>query len=521
MNDAEKITPTDAASVHTTGDVELQKPDKTINASGHVQELERNYSLLSMCAVAIVIGNCWAIAGGLAIYNGGPPGFIYQLQVYEPNIVSGILYLFITASLAELASAIPSAGGVYHWASVTPGRKIGRICGFFAGYWNSLAYMFGACSLAAVSSEGLVELYALRHPGTKPKNWHIFVCYLVIIWLCVAILLFGNRLLPRINSVLMFLVIGGWFVTLIVVGVMSTQGGRSHASSDFVWKKWQNNTGYTSDGLVFVLGMLNGFFAIGTPDCTTHMSEEIKEPEHNIPKAMVIQMMSSFLTTLIYLIVIFYAISDFDTVLGSAETFFLAEIYHQATGSLSGCIGLSIIVIVPVMGSSLGSMLTASRVFWSLARDQATPFPDTFGHVSDKWKNPFAAILFTGCFATVMGCIYLGSSTAFEAFVGSFVVLTTFSYLAALLPFPFSGRKSVPAGPFFIKGTLGFAVNIVSCAFMTVWLVFYCFPYIYPVQAENMNYSSLIAGGLTIILVGIWVFVQGVYESPPVVLKRD
>ncbi|KAF2651592.1 choline transporter [Lophiostoma macrostomum CBS 122681] len=504
------------------GEIESGKPGEGIlNASGHVQELERNFSLLNMCAVGIAIGNCWAITGAtirLAIYNGGPPGFIYQF------IVAGALYLCITASLAELASAIPSAGGVYHWASVTPGRKTGRICGFFAGYWNSLAYTFGACSLAAVSSEGLVELYGLRRPDFESKNWHVFVCYLIIIWLSCSVLLFGNRLLPALNNRLMALVIGGWFVTLIVVGVMSAQGGRSHASSDFVWRKWQNETGYTSNGLVFVLGMLNGSFAIGTPDCTTHMSEEIPKPERNIPKAMGIQMISSFLTTLVYLIVLFYGISDWDAVTQRSqhsETFFLTEMYHQATGTVSGSIGLSVVVILPVMGSVLGSMLTASRVFWSLARDKATPFPDTLGRVSRRWKNPFASIVFMGCFATVMACIYLGSPTAFEAFVGSFVVLTTLSYLAALLPFLFSGRTSVPPGPFFLRGVLGYIINCVSCAFMTVWLVFYCFPYVYPVEAENMNYSSLITGGLTIVVGIIWFIRRDVYESPPIVLKQE
>ena len=109
-------------------------------------------------------------------------------------------------------------------------------------------------------------------------------------------------------------------------------------------------------------------------------------------------MVSSFLTTIVYLIILFYGVSDWDTVLGSSQTFFLCEIYRQATGSVSGSIGLSLVVIIPVLGSALGSMLTASRVFWSLARDQATPFPNTFGRVSAKWKNPFASILFMGCF---------------------------------------------------------------------------------------------------------------------------
>lgn len=134
--------------------------------------------------------------------------------------------------------------------------------------------LIGACSLAAISAEGILELYAITHDGFEQKNWHIFICYLVIIWVCCLTLLFGNKFLPMINNVFMCLVIGGFIVTVLVVGVMAGQTPRSRASSSFVWKDWQNRTGYNSNGLVFVLGMLNGSFAIGTPDCATHMAEE-------------------------------------------------------------------------------------------------------------------------------------------------------------------------------------------------------------------------------------------------------
>ena len=68
----------------------------------------------------------WPAVGGsilVAIFNGGPPGVIYEF------IVVSIFYWAVAASLAELASAIPSSAGVYHWASVTAGTKWGRIVG--------------------------------------------------------------------------------------------------------------------------------------------------------------------------------------------------------------------------------------------------------------------------------------------------------------------------------------------------------------------------------------------------------
>ena len=104
----------------------------SINPSGHRQELDRNFSLLSLCGFAISSGNDWIAVGGsvtVAIYNGGPPGVLYEF------IAANIFYWLIAASLAELVCAMPSFGGVYHWASIT-GGKYGRVWGWFAGWLN-------------------------------------------------------------------------------------------------------------------------------------------------------------------------------------------------------------------------------------------------------------------------------------------------------------------------------------------------------------------------------------------------
>lgn len=57
-----------------TGDTSTEE---LVNASGHVQELERNFSLLSLTGIGLVVGNVWPAAGGsilVALFNGGPPG---------------------------------------------------------------------------------------------------------------------------------------------------------------------------------------------------------------------------------------------------------------------------------------------------------------------------------------------------------------------------------------------------------------------------------------------------------------
>ena len=238
-----------------------------INASGHHQELDRNFNLLSICSLAITTGNTWVALGGsvtVAIFDGGPPGVLYEF------IVVSMFYWLIAASIAELASAMPSSGGVYHWASITAGRH-GRIVGFFAGYWNFLAWIFGLASTAQIAGAQVVAMYAAFHPAFVTQRWHVFVAYLLCTWICCFLVLFTNKLLPLMESIGGFLIIIGVFFTIVVCASLPDV----HATNNFVWRDWQNSTGYMSDGFVFLLGMLNGAFAVGTPDLVSHLAEEI------------------------------------------------------------------------------------------------------------------------------------------------------------------------------------------------------------------------------------------------------
>lgn len=72
-----------------------------------------------------------------------------------------------------------------------------------------------------------------------------------------------------------FTVVAGVLITIIVCAVMPYVNSQPYASSSTIWSSWDNETGYSSDGLVFLLGMLNGAYAIGAPDVVTHLAEEV------------------------------------------------------------------------------------------------------------------------------------------------------------------------------------------------------------------------------------------------------
>jgi len=126
------------------------------------------------------------------------------------------------------------------------------------------------------------SMYALFHPGFEIQRWQVFIAYLVCTWGCCLIVLFANRALPTIEIIGGFLIIAGFLVTVIVCAVMPHMKNLGYASSSFVWSTWQNETGYSSDGFVFCLGMLNGAFTVGTPDLISHIAEEIPRYVLNI-----------------------------------------------------------------------------------------------------------------------------------------------------------------------------------------------------------------------------------------------
>jgi hypothetical protein len=232
------------------------------------------------------------------------------------------------------------------------------------------------------------------------------------------------------------------------------------------------------------------------------------------------QFIVGFVSAFAYLISILYGISSLDDVLESTLAMPLVEIYRQATGSAGGALGLSILIFLPACVATVGACITASRILWTLSRENATPFSKTLHHISPRFKNPFNSILVCGIITIIFGAIYVGSSTAFAAFVDSYVVLSSLSYIAAILPHLLTRRSNVPRGWFWMNGIVGYLVNAFSCAYMIAFVVIFCFPFSLPVSAESMNYTVLITGGLTIFMAAFWFWRQKDYVGPQPVVQR-
>jgi amino acid transporter len=438
-----------------------------VNASGHIDQLHRQYGLLSICGLALTVDNAWVVLGtslAISVYNGGAPGVIWELWV------AAFYYSFINASIAEFASSVPSSGGVYHWASITAGPRWGRPVGFFAGSLNYFGWLFDLASIAYIMSELVVQMYILYHPDHVIEAWNMFVGLLCIIILCLAVTVFFNSSLSYLQHFGLVIVTLGGIITIIVLAAMPSH----HASNRFVWSDFQNNTGW-SGGVAFLTGVLNGAFTIGTPDAVTHLAEELPNPKRDLPKAIFAQIGLGFLYAWLFAIALFYGVNDLSAVQNSNGSFPLAEAFAQATGSRGATFGLLFIVFLALVPCLIGTFLTVGRTWWALARDNATPFSGFFSRVNERLSCPIEATLLTGILTIGLCAITLGSKTAFNDLAGSFVVLSSVSYAVTILPHMLTRRKYMPLGPFNL-GRFGYLINGLAVFFIIFFDIFYCFP---------------------------------------------
>ncbi|PWY81639.1 putative choline transporter Hnm1 [Aspergillus sclerotioniger CBS 115572] len=463
---------------------------------GHTQELTRHFSILSLIGLASTTTISWT-GLGLSIVTeinaGGPSAIIYGF------ILVTLLQSFLGASLAEFVSSYPTEGGMYHWIAAVAPRKWSAFLSFITGWLTVCGWIFTTASTNLIFAEVVQALYALYHPNLVIKTWQTFVIYQILNLLTAAVVLFGNKIIPALNKFSLFYLQIGWLVVLVTVVACAP----TYQSSDFVFRTWINNTGWSSNGICFITGLVNPLYSLGGLDGVTHITEEMPNPSRNAPLAIGITITIAFMTGLTYLIALMFSVQDYAALSTTNTGLPLAELFHQVTQSAGGAFGLTFILFVALGPCVVSSQLSTSRVLWAFARDDAMPFSRTWAHVSKRFGIPFNAQLLVAAANAALGCLYLGSSTAFNSMLGAAVTINNVAYLIPISTNMLTGRANMHRGVFYMA-KWGWFVNGVTLAWLIFAIVFFSFPYNMPVTVENMNYTCVVVGGLIILILAWW-----------------
>lgn len=137
----------------------------------------------------------------------------------------------------------------------------------------------------------------------------------------------------------------------------------------------------------------------------------------------------------------------------------------------------------------VGCQQTASRLTYSFARDNGLLFSSKLSSINHVYGAPMLALVANAVVVAILGFIYLGSSTAFNAMVATGLILqqVSFAFPAALLLWRRRSVRFLPKSRSFRLGPFGWITNSLTIVCALVALIFYCLPTTLPVTSGNMS----------------------------------
>lgn len=378
-------------------------------------------------------------------------------------------------------------------------RKYAKFSSYLTGWFSWAGSIFSCTSTTIGVASGLVGCWQLSHPDYVVKDYHVFATYLILTWFCFLFNCYG-KILPSIATVGLYCSLISFVVILATVPATAP----SHQTPKFVFATFINNTGWTNSGIAFITGLINANWAFACLDCATHLAEEVPRPEKMIPIAIMGTVAIGFVTSWCFVVsMLFSIVGDFQDVANSLTGVPVLQLFYNALNNTAGAIALEALIICTGLGCVIAGHTWQSRLCFSFARDRGVPAHKWLSKVDPKLDVPLNAH-FTSCvIVTIVGCMYLASTAAFNAMSSACIVLLYISYAIPVVCLLCRGRQQSLTGPFNL-GVFGLISNYVLLAWTVFTLVLYSFPSYMPATAGNMNYVCVVYAVVCFIIAVDW-----------------
>ncbi|KAL5121435.1 hypothetical protein ACEQ8H_000506 [Pleosporales sp. CAS-2024a] len=474
--------------------------------------LRRTFSPLAILGVACASTITWEAMFALFVFglqNGGPAGLLYGF------LFCWLGWAAVVATMAELVSMWPTAGGQYHWTYMLAPKGWKAGLSYFTGWQSVIAWQALTASGTYLAATVLQGLVINSQTSYKPERWHGTLLVFALIAVALLFNTFLFKVLPQIETAVLVLHIVLFVIFLLVITVMSPTK-RSNAQ---VWTLFLSEGGYKSQGLSFFVGLITPLFAFSGADGAVHMSEEIRNASKVVPWALMMSIAINGLTGFSMLIAILYCLGGLDDALATPTGYPFIEILTQASRSIAGGTALSALLVLMFSFAVLTIVASTSRQLWAFARDRAIPNPKAVAHVHGRIKVPLTSVAITCTVTCLLSLINIASPAVLNAILSLTVAGFFGSYLIPFSLFLHARVRTpdrVPPGPWNL-GPWGVLVN----AFAIVWIVLVMFfsfwPSSVPTTSLTMNWSCLLWGAVVLFALGFWV-VHGrkVYTGPVV-----
>jgi amino acid transporter len=379
----------------------IQQDIADLHKMGYAQELYRSMGGFSNFAISFSIISI--LTGAIILYNyglamGGPAanGIGWPLVT--------VFTLLIAAAMAEIASAYPTAGGLYYWAS--------RLRNKDWGWWTAWLNLGGQISIVAGInySAALYLGVTLLNPlfgfdvnaetaGLTNAIWLTGLLMLIEIVFNVA----GTRIVATMNDISVWWHIG--FVVAIAV-LLFLLGSQPTHPVDFLFQV--QPAGTTTDGApiasiipfgiagAFALSLLQAQWTYTGYDASAHVAEETVRARAASAWGVFLSVAVSAVFGFIVLTALTLKMTSPDDVLanspgGYGVVYILGTNLGAGLNQLGGLLSVGIAVAMTFCGFS--SIASAGRMLFAFSRDDGVPGSRWLKHVSPRFRTPGNAVI--------------------------------------------------------------------------------------------------------------------------------
>lgn len=428
-------------------------------------------------------------------------------------VLLSLLSTAIAASLAEICSVYPTAGGVYYWSALLSTPKWAPITSWITGWLTLVGNWTVTLSINFGGAQLILSAISLWNEDFVANEWQTILMFWAVMILCYMINVFGSKYLDLINTVCIYWTGASVIIIMVTILVMADH----RRSGEFVFAHFDASGSGWPAGWSFFVGLLQPAYVLTGYGMVAAMCEEVQTPEREVPKAMVLSVVAAGITGLFYIIPILFVLPDVQALLEVSSGQPIGLIFKTATGSAAGGFGMLFLVLGIWLFAGVGALTASSRCTYAFARDGAIPGSGLWSKVNKRFDIPLWGLTLSFAVDCLLGLIYFGSSAAFSSFTGVATICLATSYGLPILVSVLRGRQNLKCASFSL-GKTGFIVNITTLCWILLSIVLFCMPTtVEGLDASTMNYASAVFAGFASISM-IWYFVWGRkhFTGPPV-----
>lgn len=429
-------------------DHQMDEDVKVLHSMGYAQELSRRMGLfqnfaISFSIICILAGGIGAYTVALGAAGGGSIGIGW--------IVGSIFALIVAAAMGQIASAYPTAGGLYHWASILGGKSWG-----WATAWiNLIGLLFVVASVnygVYLLLKDLVLVGILNMDPASFTGTDLLIAVAAITASQAVLNYIGIKattILTDFSGYLIFAVTIAIVVGLIWGSPVDLDFSRLVTFKNYTGEAGANTWPATGSlFFAFTLGLLHVCYTITGFDASAHTSEETRDAQRSVPRGMLTAVFWSAVFGWVLVAAVLLAMPDVDTGASQGSSVFAKTLEINLMPEwLKKVIAVGIVVSNYLC--ALAGMTSLSRMIYAFARDGGVPASAWLCHVNPKHRTPGPAILTGAVLCFILGWVAGTDSSAYIVLASGCAVFLYVSYIMPIAAGIWAeGRTWTKKGPF-------------------------------------------------------------------------